>query len=208
VTHDIKNGLAPIRHVLRHLTEVSEREPEQLAGVFAERRGTLESSVGYLETLARNYGKLSPEPARAAADLNALVRDVMGSVPPRAAELRLDLDESLPPLAADPLALRRILENLVGNAVDSLDGGAGTVTVSTKAAGGGRILLEVADTGSGMTREQLDRAFDDFHTTKPGGTGLGLSVVRRLVADIGGSLRVATEPGTGTRFTIELGGGA
>jgi signal transduction histidine kinase len=59
-----------------------------------------------------------------------------------------------------------------------------------------------------MTREQLDRAFDDFHTTKPGGTGLGLSVVRRLVADIGGSLRVATEPGTGTRFTIELGSGA
>jgi signal transduction histidine kinase len=176
--------------------------------VYAERRVTIDSRVGYLETLARIYGTRSPEPARAAADLNGRGRDVMGSVPPRAAELRLDLDESLPPLAADPLALRRILENLVGNAVDSLDGGAGTVTVSTKAAGGGRILLEVADTGSGMTREQLDRAFDDFHTTKPGGTGLGLSVVRRLVADIGGSLRVATEPGTGTRFTIELGGGA
>ena len=208
VTHDIKNGLAPIRHVLRHLSEVSDREPEKLPGVFAERRGTLESSVEYLETLARNYGKLSPEPARAAADLNALVRDVMGSVPPRGAELRADLDESLPPLAADPLALRRILENLVGNAVDSLGGGGGTVTVSTRSAGGGRILLEIADTGSGMTREQLDRAFDDFHTTKPGGTGLGLSVVRRLVADIGGSLRVATEPGAGTRFTIELGGAA
>ena len=208
VTHDIKNGLAPIRHVLRHLTEVSEREPERLAGVFAERRGTLESSVGYLETLARNYGKLSPEPARGAADLNALVREVIGSVPPRGAELRLDLDEPLPRLAADPLALRRILENLVGNAVDSLDGGTVTVTVSTRSADGGRILLEVADTGSGMTREQLDRAFDDFHTTKPGGTGLGLSVVRRLVADIGGSLRVATEPGAGTRFTIELGGAA
>ena len=208
VTHDIKNGLAPIRHVLRHLTEVSDREPEKLASVFAERRGTLESSVGYLETLARNYGKLSPEPARASADLNALVRDVMGSVPPGGAQLRLELDESLPPLAADPLALRRILENLVGNAVDSLDGRAGTVTVATKSAAGGRILLEVADTGSGMTREQLDRAFDDFHTTKPGGTGLGLSVVRRLVADIGGSLRVATEPGAGTRFIIELGGAA
>ena len=208
VTHDIKNGLAPIRHVLRHLTEVSDREPEKLASVFAERRGTLESSVGYLETLARNYGKLSPEPARASADLNALVRDVMGSVPPGGAQLRLELDESVPPLAADPLALRRILENLVGNAVDSLDGRAGTVTVATKSAAGGRILLEVADTGSGMTREQLDRAFDDFHTTKPGGTGLGLSVVRRLVADIGGSLRVTTEPGAGTRFIIELGGAA
>ena len=208
VTHDIKNGLAPIRHVLRHLTEVSDREPGRLASVFAERRGTLESSVGYLETLARNYGKLSPGPARAAADLNALVREVVASVPPHGAELRLDLDESLAPLATDPLALRRILENLVGNAVDSLGGGGGTVTISTRSAGDQRVLLEVADTGSGMTGEQLDRAFDDFHTTKPGGTGLGLSVVRRLVADIGGSLRVATEPGAGTRFTIELGGAA
>ena len=207
VTHDIKNGLAPIRHVLRHLTEVSDREPGRLASVFAERRGTLESSVGYLETLARNYGKLSPGPARATADLNALVREVVASVPPHGAELRLDLDESLAPLATDPLALRRILENLVGNAVDSLGGG-GTVTISTRSAGDQRVLLEVADTGSGMTGEQLDRAFDDFHTTKPGGTGLGLSVVRRLVADIGGSLRVATEPGAGTRFTIELGGAA
>ena len=208
VTHDIKNGLAPIRHVLRHLTEVSDREPGRLASVFAERRGTLESSVGYLETLARNYGKLSPGPARATADLNALVREVVASVPPHGAELRLDLDESLAPLATDPLALRRILENLVGNAVDSLGGGGGTVTISTRSAGDQRVLLEVADTGSGMTGEQLDRAFDDFHTTKPGGTGLGLSVVRRLVADIGGSLRVATEPGAGTRFTIELGGAA
>ena len=208
VTHDIKNGLAPIRHVLRHLTEVSDREPGRLASVFAERRGTLESSVGYLETLARNYGKLSPGPARATADLNALVREVVASVPPHGAELRLDLDESLAPLATDPLALRRILENLVGNAVDSLGGGGGTVTISTRSAGDQRVLLEVTDTGSGMTGEQLDRAFDDFHTTKPGGTGLGLSVVRRLVADIGGSLRVATEPGAGTRFTIELGGAA
>ena len=208
VTHDIKNGLAPIRHVLRHLAEVSDREPERLAAVFAERRGTLDSSVGYLETLARNYAKLSPEAARAQADVNALAREVAGSMASRGAAIGLELDESEPALAADPLAVRRILENLVGNAIDALDGGAGRVTISTAAAGGGRVLIEVADTGSGMTREQLDRAFDDFHTTKPGGTGLGLSVVRRLVADIGGSLRVATEPGAGTRFTIEFGGPA
>lgn len=208
VTHDIKNGLAPIRHVLRHLNEVSDREPERLAGIFAERRDTLESSVSYLETLARNYGRLSPEPARGPADVNALVREVLRSVPPRKAELRMQLDESLPALPADALALRRILENLVGNAVDSFDGGAGVVTVTTARSGSGGIILEVADTGSGMTQEQLDRAFDDFHTTKEGGTGLGLSVVRRLVADIGGSLRVTTEPAAGTRFIIELGGQA
>jgi two-component system sensor histidine kinase HydH len=60
-----------------------------------------------------------------------------------------------------------------------------------------------------MTRAELDHAFDDFFTTKAGGTGLGLSVVRRLVADLSGTLRVQTEPGTGSRFIVELpaGGG-
>ena len=68
----------------------------------------------------------------------------------------------------------------------------------------GGVAVTVADTGRGMSREELDRAFDDFHTTKPDGTGLGLSVVRRLVADVGGTLRVETAPGSGTRFFVEL----
>ena len=55
-----------------------------------------------------------------------------------------------------------------------------------------------------MTQEELNQAFDDFFTTKSGGTGLGLSVVRRLVADLGGSLRVETAPGQGSRFIVEL----
>jgi signal transduction histidine kinase len=55
-----------------------------------------------------------------------------------------------------------------------------------------------------MTREQLERAFDDFYTTKPGGTGLGLSIVRRLVMDLDGVLRIETEPGAGTRVVLEF----
>jgi signal transduction histidine kinase len=62
----------------------------------------------------------------------------------------------------------------------------------------------VVDTGRGMTKDQLDHAFDDFFTTKPDGTGLGLSVVRRLTTDLNGSVRVESAPGEGTAFTIEL----
>jgi signal transduction histidine kinase len=57
-----------------------------------------------------------------------------------------------------------------------------------------------------MTRDELNRAFDDFYTTKPGGTGLGLSIVRRLVLDASGALRVETQPGAGSRFFVDLPG--
>jgi signal transduction histidine kinase len=123
------------------------------------------------------------------------------------AELRVRLAEGLPPLLGDEVVLRRILENIVGNAIDSLEGGAGTVTVSTELRGDARramVRLTVADTGRGMTEQQLSRAFDDFYTTKRGGTGLGLSVVRRLVLDLNGSLHVDTAPGAGTRFVVDL----
>jgi len=203
ITHDIKNGIAPIRHVFRHLDQVARDAPAELAVAYGERRATIESSVGYLETLARNYARLSPASGAASCDVNTVVRDVVRDVAAGAGSVLTELAPGLPPVRGEELAVRRILQNLVGNAIDSLDGKAGSVTVTTSRAGGG-VLMSVADTGRGMSREELDRAFDDFHTTKPGGTGLGLSVVRRLVADLGGTLRVETVPGEGSRFFVEL----
>ena len=207
VNHDIKNGLAPIRHVLRHLTQVATEQPAALAQVFEERRGTLESSVGYLDTLARNYARLTPAMLARPCDLNAVVRQVVQLTEPRAA-VRLSLASDLPPVTGDEVAIRRVLENVVGNAADSLDGkpGAG-VTVTTERGGGDEtplVRIVVADDGRGMSRAELDRAFDDFYTTKEGGTGLGLTIVRRLIQDLGGRLKVETEPNVGTRVIIEL----
>lgn len=208
VNHDVKNGLVPIRHVLRHLAQVARDEPAALPGIFAERQETLESSVRYLEELARKYARLSPAMDQERCDPNAVAREVAQNADPRGGKVTLELGAGVPPVHADAIVLRRILENLVGNAIDSLGGDGGQVTVRTERAGDDKALarLSVSDTGRGMTRAELDRAFEDFHTTKPDGTGLGLSVVRRLVADLGGTLRVETEPGAGTRFTIDLPG--
>jgi signal transduction histidine kinase len=208
VNHDIKNGLAPIRNVLRHLSQVGRQDPQLLPAVFEDRRSTLESSVEYLETLARNYARLSPGLERRPCDVNAVVDEILRNTTSDGAELRAELSERLPPMLGDSLMLRRILENLIGNAVDSLAGRqGGMVTVSTEGTAGSnpdRVRITVTDTGPGMTREQLDRAFDDFYTTKAGGTGLGLSIVRRLVMDLDGVLRIETEPGAGTRVVLEF----
>jgi signal transduction histidine kinase len=209
VNHDVKNGLVPIRNVLRHLSQVARDAPGSLPAVFEERRGTLEASLDYLDTLARNYARLSPALEPTLCDANAVIAELVRATGPGGVTVRAETAPALPRVPADPLALRRVLENLVSNALDSVAGRSdGLVTLGSEivgsAEGPAAVRLLVADNGPGMSRAELDRAFDDFHTTKPGGTGLGLSIVRRLVLDLGGSLRIETAPGSGTRAILEL----
>jgi signal transduction histidine kinase len=214
VNHDVKNGLIPIRNVVSHLAQLARERPAEMPGVFLERQSTLESSVQYLQSLAANYARLTPTLEKKSCDLNAIARAVVaeanelrGAAPGTGARVVAELAERLPRVHADPVALRRILDNLVVNAVESLDGGKGRVVVWTRAErgpDGERVLMGVADEGRGLTAEESARVFDDFYTTKQGGTGLGLSIVRRLVTDLGGRIEVESLPEKGTRFTIEL----
>jgi signal transduction histidine kinase len=205
VNHDVKNGLAPIRNVLRHLVEVAERDPAALARVLGERRATLEQSVAYLEQLARNYAHPSPALRGDATDPRPIVRAVADAV--TATRVVLQLPDVLPAVRADAVVLQRILENLVANAVDALEGKPGTVTIGAHPQGDGanrRVRFTVADTGRGMTRAELDRALEGAHSTKAGGTGVGLAVVQRLIGELGGSLRAESAPGAGSTFTVEV----
>ncbi len=207
VNHDIKNGLLPIRNVVRHLTEVAKRSPAELAPVFVERQGTLDGGIAYLESLASTYARLSPRPERRPSDLNEVVREVAcAAAVPVGTRLRTELAAALPRVAADPVVLRRIVENLVVNALESLEG-TGEVVVGTHAERGpvgSAVTLRVDDTGRGIEPARVERIFEDFFSTKPEGTGLGLSIVRRLVADLGGRIEVKSEPGRGARFQVEL----
>jgi two-component system nitrogen regulation sensor histidine kinase NtrY len=208
INHDIKNGLIPLRNVMRHLAQVARDEPASLPLIFAERQQTVASSIAYLETLATSYQRLSTPLNRRECDLNALVTDVV-----RAArehdhvEFATNL-ANLPPVLGDPIAFRRILENLTANAVDSLQSTPGRITVSTQVVDREgeppAIRLTVADTGRGMSPDEARRIFDDFYTTKKDGTGLGLSIVRRLLTDLHGTIAVESAPGQGTRVVIDF----
>ena len=204
VNHDIRNGLLPIRNVIRHLSEVAHTTPTELAPVFSERESTLQGGISYLESLAANYARLTPRTERQRCDLNAVVRTVLEHATTANDErIRVQLSAAAPRVTADPVALRRVIENLVVNALESLEHGKGTVTVQTTV--NDRVVtLTVADTGAGIDAAVLDRIFDDFYTTKERGTGLGLSIVRRLVADMGGRIGVESERNRGTTFRIAL----
>lgn len=203
VNHDIRNGLTPIRNVFRHWRDVARERPADLPGVFAERQGTVESSIGYLDALAGEYARLAVPAVALPCDLNAAV---LGAATRLSGDdgvtVRLDLAEPAPLVRADPLALRRVIDNLATNARESLVNGRGTLTLRTE--GGERVCLQVIDTGAGMGPAELERALAGFHSTKPQGSGLGLTIVRRLVGDAGGALRVDTAPGRGSSFTVEF----
>jgi two-component system, NtrC family, nitrogen regulation sensor histidine kinase NtrY len=204
VNHDMKNGLVPIRNVLRHLSQVQQRAPEELATVFGERRATLESSVAYLDDLATRWARLTPRTERRPVDVNAVLREVATAARDAyAVPLHLRLQTEPQPVFGDPVALRRIFDNLVANGVQSLSGDGGSVTLATDHADH-VVRVTVADTGRGMTQDEVARALAGFYTTKPQGTGLGLAVVRRLVADHGGALHIDTAPQRGTTATVEL----
>ncbi len=207
VNHDIKNGLTPIRNVFSHLVEEAVSRPERVAEVLNERRGALDSSIAYLEALAANYARLSRSGQKQRTDLSDVVRRVADdrrTATPAAIDTQLG--EGID-VMADPLSLRRVVENLIDNAIDSLEGAAGHVAVETEIvrdATGPCARLVVRDTGVGMPAAQQARIFEDFYTTKANGTGLGLTIVRRLVMDLGGSIRVDSEVGKGTRFVVDI----
>jgi signal transduction histidine kinase len=123
--------------------------------------------------------------------------------PERAAIVcKLELDEGIQAIAADQELIHRAMSNLVLNAMDAMPNG-GTLTLRSRGSEG-KVIIAIADTGSGMTREECERILTPYYTSKQHGTGLGLAIVQSIVSDHGGRISVQSEPGQGTTFVIEL----
>ena len=121
-------------------------------------------------------------------------------------KLATEMAEAAAPVRADADQIKQVLINLILNAIQATKPG-GTVTVATRSVQRGDVMageVEVADTGEGMPREQLDHIFDPFFTTKDKGTGLGLAIVHQIVVEHGGSISVDSTQGRGTRFIVDL----
>ena len=117
---------------------------------------------------------------------------------------KVELAGNLQTIQADPDLLRRAVQNLVLNALDAMPSG-GTLSLRTLSNEYG-VQLEVSDTGQGLTKEECQRLFTPYYTTKQHGTGLGLAIVQSVVSDHGGKISVESEPDRGTTFRIELPG--
>ena len=211
LAHELKNPLFPLQLTVENLMRARTQSPEQFDEVFGESSRTLLAEISNLKAIIGRFSEFSkmPHPQLQAVQVNEILRGVVKlyqaqlQAPGRAPIVcELKLDESSGTIAADPDLLHRALSNLVLNAMDAMPDG-GTLTLRSRR-DDGKVIIEVADTGSGLTPEECERIFTPYYTSKKHGTGLGLAIVQSVVSDHGGRISVQSEPGRGTTFVIEL----
>jgi PAS domain S-box-containing protein len=218
LAHDLNNLLAPVLLASEILPEyVHDREALSLIASVqtSAKRGAeiIKRVLGFARGVKSERAVLNP--ATAIEEIHQVVRDIF----PRNISLLSDVAPDAWPILADPTQIHQVLMNLCVNARDAMPKG-GTLKVCLSnvvlddlfagmnigAQPGPYVLIEVQDTGHGMTAEVQNRVFEPFFTTKPmnEGTGLGLSTVFSLVRDHGGFLRLESAPGKGATFQVYL----
>lgn len=210
LAHELKNPLFPLQITVENLLRARERKPAEFDEVFRESARTLLDEVSNLRAIVGRFSDFAkmPPPQLQPVHLNEIVRgaarlfEAQLQAASPAVTVRQELAEKLAVIQADPDLLHRAVQNLILNALDAMPAG-GTLTLKTAELAEGA-LLEVSDTGKGLTPEECQRLFTPYYTSKQHGTGLGLAIVQSVVSDHGGKISVASEPERGTTFRIEL----
>jgi len=139
-------------------------------------------------------------------DINRVIEELLDFVRPEldqaGVRIESNLSRSVPPLRIDARYIKQALLNLIKNAIAAMPGG-GELRVETLRAGE-EVRVKVSDTGSGIPESIMDKIFEPYFTTKPFGTGLGLTIVFKIVREHFGDISVASRPGEGTSFTLSI----
>jgi signal transduction histidine kinase len=148
-----------------------------------------------------------PAPQLQPVDLNETIRGVthlfQGQFHRENGRIEINLEfASIPSIQADPTLLRRVIENLVLNAIDAMPQG-GRLTFRTQV-DNRYAIFEITDTGAGLTPEECERLFTPYYTSKQHGTGLGLAIVQSVISDHHGRITVSSRKEQGTTFRVEL----
>lgn len=208
VAHDIKNPLTPVQLSAEHLLRVAADQghaPRSVVEVCAE---NILRQVRMLRQIATEFSTFgtAPVPQPESCDVLALLEEVALSYRSgldNRVELVATAPPDLPRAFADRVLVARALTNLVENALHAIPD-RGRILLRGEPAGDGRVAIEVIDTGSGIEPEVLKRIFEPYFSTRTGGTGLGMAIVKRNIEANGGAIEVTSTLGTGTCVRIVL----
>jgi len=213
LAHEIKNPLTPIQLSAERMRRkfLGSMSPSD-AEILDRSTRTIVNQVEAMQQMVNAFSEYAraPEMKITRFSLNQLVTEVADlyrSQDPRAG-IRLDLDESIDGIEADRGRIRQILNNLVTNALESLEGlNSPTLEIASRLESGGDAsyaVVTVCDNGPGFQRELLGRVFDPYVTSKPKGTGLGLAIVKKIVEEHGGRIDADNRPEGGARVRVVL----
>jgi len=214
LSHELRNPLSPVITMVSELDKMTDSPPARNALEIIKRNVELEARLidDLLDITRIAHGKLqlTPESINAHRAIYRALEICKGDIDAKNLEVRLDLAASSYHVRADPARFQQVLWNLIKNSVKFTP--RGSITISSLNNGAGRLIIEVADTGIGITKERLARIFKPFEqgessiTRRFGGLGLGLAISKAMIEAHGGVLR-ARSPGVdqGAVFTVELG---
>ena len=221
LTHEIMNSLTPISSLastVHDMLKPAEQSGEPVKSLSAETvhdvRGAVETiekrSQGLLHFVEayRNLARI-PRPNFSIILLSDLFRRVEQLMSDRYQAARILMSSRVEPrtleVTADPELIEQVLINLMRNAAEALvDRPGGAISLTGRIGDQGRILIEVADNGPGISKDVQERIFIPFFTTKPNGSGIGLSLSRQIMRLHRGTILVNSEPGRGSTFTLRF----
>jgi two-component system nitrogen regulation sensor histidine kinase NtrY len=208
LAHEIKNPLTPIQLSAERLRRHFAAAPASARALVEECTQTIVGEVESLKGLVDEFSQFArmPSPRAVPTNLHHLVSDTLalynGIFPDITIERRFGDD--VPLVRLDPLQIRRVIINLVDNAVEAMDHRGAIAVETQRDASNSIVRIVVADDGPGIPVAERDKLFLPYYSTKRRGSGLGLAIVRRIIAEHGGSIEVGDNRPRGTRFTIEL----
>jgi len=208
LAHEIKNPLTPIQLCAERLRRHFTQAPEPTRGLVDECTTTIVGEVESLKGLVDEFSQFArmPAPRAVPTDVHALLDDALGLYQGlfTDVEFRRKFGDGLPKVAVDQEQIRRVVINLVDNAIEAMDR-RGAIDIETEHDRANSVVrIVVADNGPGIPAAEREKLFLPHYSTKQRGSGLGLAIVRRIVAEHGGSIAVTDNAPRGTRFAIEL----
>ncbi|HPQ71205.1 MAG TPA: ATP-binding protein [bacterium] len=209
IAHEIKNPLTPIQLAAQRLRKrYADRFDEEVDKVFFDSTSTIVRQVEELKGMVKEFSDFAriAEAKPSPTNLHELIREtvVLYSEAHKRVQFETLVDDNVPHLLIDRDQFKRVLINILDNAIASIVG-RGKVKISAATVDDGRWLrLEIADTGQGIPREYQSRLFEPYFSTKKMGTGLGLAIVNRIVKDHAGRIHLRDNQPQGTVVVIEI----
>jgi len=211
IAHEIRNPLNYINLTLDHLRSKFAPEQPDRREQFQKLTSQLKSEVARINQQISDFLNYS-RPAKAnlqPTDARKAVEDSLRIVEAQAAENNIRISvvehENVPQIMGDPEFLRSVFNNLFINAIQAMGSDGGTLNVKiTPDDLDGFVKFEISDTGNGIPRENLEKIFEPYFSTKETGTGLGLAIVQKIVDIHDGIITVNSKEGEGTKFTVRL----